>query len=72
MTSRMWHAGVVVAVMGLVGCASGGGTVPTLPDADSLERARVARRPDWSLKSIGGKPVVAGTTLTAPFSARSR
>ena len=44
MASRVWQAGVVVAVLGLVGCASGNGTYSHDPDVLGLERVRVARR----------------------------
>ena len=60
MASWKWRAGVLVTVLGLVGCSSGDGTTPTA--AVSLVG------PNWSLTSLGGKSVLEGTKLTAAFS----
>jgi heat shock protein HslJ len=72
MTGRVWQASVMVAVLGFVGCASGNGTIPTipLPTASSGPDALVG--PDWTLTSLAGKPKVEGTTLTATFSQDDR
>jgi heat shock protein HslJ len=72
MVNRVWRAGVVVAVLGLVGCASGDGTIPTIPMPTASSGAESLVGPDWSLRSLGGKPVIAGTTLTAAFSGDGR
>jgi heat shock protein HslJ len=75
MASRVWQAVGVVAVLGLGGCASGNATLPTLPSSSSSSSASGPEAlvgPDWTLESIGGKPVVDGTTLTAAFSADGR
>jgi putative lipoprotein len=61
------RAGVVVAVLGLVGCTAGDSTTPTGPGAGgSLVGAT------WSLTTIGGQPVIEGTKLTAAFSSEDR
>lgn len=72
MTRRVWQASFLVAVLGFVGCASGNGTIPTIPVSSSSSGAESLVGPDWSLKSLGGKPVVGGTTLSAAFSADER
>ena len=59
--------GVVVAVMGLVGCFSGNATSPT--DATS---AVSLVGPTWRVTSIDGQPVLSGTTITAEFSSEDR
>jgi putative lipoprotein len=58
--------GVVVAVMGLAGCFSGNATSPTEATALSLAG------PTWRVTSIGGQPVLSGTTITAEFSTEDR
>jgi heat shock protein HslJ len=72
MMSRVWRAGVLMTVVGLVGCASGNGTIPTIPMPTASTGPESLVGPEWSLRSIGGKPVVAGTTLTAAFSNEDR
>ena len=58
---------MVVAVMGLVGCFSGNATSPTeATPAVSLVG------PTWRVTSIGGQPVLSGTTITAEFSSEDR
>lgn len=59
--------GVVVAVMGLVGCFSGNATSPSDPAA-----AVSLVGPTWRATSIGGQPVLSGTTITAEFSSEDR
>jgi len=68
MASRVWQASIVVAVLGFVGCASGDGTKPTIPMPTASSGPESPVGQDWSLESIGGKPVIEGTTLTAAFS----
>jgi heat shock protein HslJ len=63
MASWLWRAGVLVTVLGLVGCTSGDVTTPTGASA-----AASLVGPTWSLTKIGGKSVLEGTTLTAAFS----
>jgi len=58
------RAGVVVTVLGLVGCSSGDGTTPTGPSAAAVSLVG----PNWSLTTLGGKSVLEGTKLTAAFS----
>jgi heat shock protein HslJ len=59
--------GVVVGVMGLVGCFSGNATSPSDPTpAVSLVG------PTWRVASISGQPVLSGTTITAEFSTEDR
>jgi len=58
------RAGVVVTVLGLVGCSSGDGTTPTGPSAATVSLVG----PNWSLTTLGGKSVLEGTKLTAAFS----
>lgn len=72
MASRVWRAGVVVAVLGLVGCASGDGTMPGIPMPTASSGPESLVGPDWGLQSIAGKPVVEGTTLTAAFSSAAQ
>jgi heat shock protein HslJ len=72
MASRVWQAGVAVAVLGLVGCASGDGPRPALPMPTASSGPESLVGPEWALKTIGGKPVVEGTTLTAAFSGDER
>jgi heat shock protein HslJ len=72
MMSRVWRAGVLVALLGLVGCASGDGTIPTLPMPTASTGPESLVGPEWSLESISGKSVIAGTTLTAAFSSEER
>ena len=72
MASRVWLAGVGVAVVGLVGCASGNGSIPTIPTPTASSASESLVGPEWSLRSLGGKPVVAGTTLTATFAVEGR
>jgi heat shock protein HslJ len=64
MASWSLRAGVVVTVLGLVGCSSGDGTTPTGPSAAAVSLVG----PDWSLTTLGGKSVLDGTKLTAAFS----
>lgn len=59
--------GVVVAVMGLVGCFSGNATSPT----DATPAVSLVG-PTWRLTSIEGQAVLPGTTITAEFSAEER
>ena len=66
------RAGFLMTVLGLVGCASGDGTIPTIPMPTASTGPESLVGPEWSLRSIGGKPVVAGTTLTAAFSNEDR
>ncbi len=61
-------AGVVVTVMGLVGCSTGDRTLPSDPTA----AAGSLVGPTWHLTSIGGQPIFSGTTLTAEFSSEDR
>jgi heat shock protein HslJ len=72
MTSRVWQASILVAVLGFVGCASGNGTIPTIPVPTASSGPESLVGTDWRLKSIGGKPVVEGTTVTAVFSGDER
>ena len=59
--------GVVVAVMGLVGCFSGNATSPT----DATPAVSLVG-PTWRVTSIEGQPVLSGTTITAEFSTEER
>jgi heat shock protein HslJ len=59
--------GVVVAVVGFVGCSSGNATSPT--DATAVVSLV---GPTWRATSIKGQPVVPGTTITAEFSSDER
>jgi heat shock protein HslJ len=72
MVSRVWQASVLVAVLGFVGCASGNGTIPTIPMPTASSGPESLVGPEWSLKTLGGKPVVSGTTPSATFSADER
>lgn len=58
---------VVVGVMGLAGCFSGNATSPS--DATP---STVLVGPTWRVTSIGGQPVLSGTTITAEFTAEDR
>ena len=64
MASWKWRAGVLMTVLGLVGCSSGDGMTPTGPSAAAVSLVG----PNWSLTTLGGKPVLEGTKLTAAFS----
>jgi heat shock protein HslJ len=64
MASWRWRAGVLMTVLGLVGCSSGDGTTPTGPSAAAVPLVG----PNWSLTTLGGKSVLEGTKLTAVFS----
>ena len=64
MVSCKLRAGVLVTVLGVVGCSSGDGTTPTGPSAASVSLAG----PNWSLTTLGGKSVLEETKLTALFS----
>jgi heat shock protein HslJ len=68
MVSRVWQAGVLVAVLGFAGCSSGGGTMPTIPMPTASSGPGSLVGPDWSLTTIAGKAVIEGTKLTASFS----
>ena len=59
--------GVVVALMGLTGCFSGNATSPT---EETPAVSLVG--PTWRVTSIGGQPVLSGTTITAEFSTDDR
>ena len=59
--------GVVVAVIGLAGCFSGNATSPS----DATPAVSLVG-PTWRLVSIGGQPVLSGTTVTAEFSSDAR
>jgi heat shock protein HslJ len=60
------RAGVVAAVLGLVGCTSGSPTGPS-PDSPVSPVG-----PTWRLTSVAGQAVLAGTTVTASFSTEER
>jgi len=61
------RAGVLMTVLGFVGCSSGGIMTPT---ASSATASLVG--PNWTVTKIGGKSVLEGTTLTAAFSSEER
>lgn len=60
------RAGVVAAVLGLVGCGAGS-SPPTGPETGGSLVG-----PTWSLTTLAGQPVLEGTKLTAEFSGEDR
>ena len=58
---------MVVAVMGLAGCFSGNATSPS----DATPAVSLVG-PTWHVVSIGGQPILSGTTVTAEFSSEER
>jgi heat shock protein HslJ len=72
MAGRVWLVSVLATVLGFAGCASGNGTTPTIPMPTASSGPDAFVGPDWTLRSIGGRPVVEGTTLTATFSQDDR
>ena len=67
MLSRWRGLVVVVMVVGLAGCWSGESSSPSSPSVASSPVG-----PTWTLTSLDGQPVVAGTTITAEFTSESR
>jgi len=63
-----WRRGAVliVAVVGLTGCTSGGRSLASDPTALSPVG------PTWRLVSIDSQPVLAGTAVTAQFTSENR